>query len=250
MLNLNVADRSQLFASLQTIANITDSHKELLSRLPVHVVSIAEGAEIQQEGETPTNACLLLSGLLCSFKMCGDGNRQLLSLHLPGDIPDLQTLYLDCTDHGLVAVCPSRVGYIPYEALRSLMAHEPSIAALLVKRISIDGAICREWIVNIGRRHALSRMAHLFCEFFVRQRALGIASDNVMSLPLTQVELGDATGLSAVHVNRVMQELRRRGLISSRGNHHRVTDWRGLMSIGDFRADYLHLRTPMAQLGL
>jgi CRP-like cAMP-binding protein len=250
MLNLNVADRSQLFASLQTIANITDSHKELLSRLPVHVVSIAEGAEIQQEGETPTDACLLLSGLLCSFKMCGDGNRQLLSLHLPGDMPDLQTLYLDCTDHGLVAVCPTRVGYIPYDALRDLMAHEPLVAALLVKRMSVDSSIFREWIVNIGRRHALSRMAHLFCEYFVRQRAMGIGSDNVVSLPLTQAELGDATGLSAVHVNRVMQELRRRGLISSRGNHHRVIDWRGLVEVGDFRADYLHLRMPLAQLGL
>ncbi len=250
MLNLNSADRSQLFASLQTIANLTEAHKALLSRLPVRVVSVAEGVEIQHEGETPTDACLLLSGLLCSFKICGDGNRQLLSLHLPGDIPDLQTLYLDCTDHGLVAVCPTRVGYIPYEALRDLMAHEPSIAALLVKRISVDGSIFREWIANIGRRHALSRMAHLFCEYFVRQRAMGVASDNVVSLPLTQAELGDATGLSAVHVNRVMQELRRRGLIHSRGNHHRVTDWPGLMAVGDFRADYLHLRMPLAQLGL
>src|SRR5690606_4311550 len=184
----------QVFASLSSIAKLTERHKELLLRLPVRRVSVGEGAEIQQEGERPTDACLLLSGLVCRYKLCGDGKRQLLSLHLPGDMLDLETIYLDTADHGLVAVCPSRVGFIPYEALRALMEQEPSIAVVVVMRIAVDGSILREWIANVGRRHALQRMAHLFCEYFIRQRALGITNDDVMSLRLTQAELADATG--------------------------------------------------------
>lgn len=243
-------DRTRLFAGLNTIADVSLMQKELLAKLPLRLVSLSEGADVLREGEAPTDSCLVLSGVMCRYKIVGDGRRQIVSLHLPGDLPDLQGLYLDNADHGLSAMSASRVALIPNEALRRLIAENPSVGVLLAKMIAVDGSILREWIANIGRRDAAQRMAHLICEFFVRMRALGFAEDKIVSLPLTQSELGDATGILAVHVNRVMQLLRGRGLISSRGNHHRVDDWPGLKRMGDFNPAYLHMRASLAQLGL
>lgn len=250
MMRTEHSDRSRLFASLQTIAEVRDAQREMLSQLPLRVVTFHQGADILVEGDEATDSCLVLSGLVCRYKLVADGKRQIVSLHLPGDLPDLQSLYLAYSDHGLAALSPSRVAFIPHEALRGMMDRDARMAALLLKTMLVDASIFREWIANIGRRDSVQRIAHLFCETFVRMRALGLVSDNVLSLPLTQAELADATGISAVHVNRVMQQLRRLGFITSRGNHHRINDWSGLKRAGDFSAAYLHLRQPLSAIGL
>lgn len=238
-------DRVRLSTQLQTISELTDEQRSALSALPMRTNSFAAGADIASEEEVSTHIGVILSGLAARYKIVGDGKRQILSLHLPGDVPDSQSLYLDHMDHGLVALSPCRVGFVAHDAVRDLVERDPKLGAVLIKQAMIDGSIFREWIANVGRRQGLTRVAHLFCELFVRLRVLGLSQDNVILLPLTQSELGDATGMSAVHVNRVMQQLRAARLLSSRGNQHTVVDWPGLRRVGDFSPAYLHLRLPV-----
>lgn len=110
----------------------------------------------------------------------------------------------------------------------------------------IDAAIYREWVINVGRREALSRMAHMLCELIYRLRSVGRIKDHVAEIPITQAALGDALGLSTVHVNRMLQELRRKGLIATSGARMHVLNWPDLVHAGDFDTIYLHQRNPEA----
>jgi CRP-like cAMP-binding protein len=197
--------------------------------------------DIVREGDRPGRCCVLVNGVACWFKVSGDGARQILAIHIPGDMPDLQSLHLDFLDAGLMTLSPCKVAFIPHHPIRQLCTEFPRIGAALWRWSLVDSAIFREWVLNLGGRRALGRIAHLFCEIFARWQHLGLAPGNTCHMPMTQTELAEATGLSTVHVNRVVQSLRAKKLISLVGGRLTVHDWPALQDIGDFDPAYLHL---------
>jgi CRP-like cAMP-binding protein len=194
-----------------------------------------------RDGDRPSRSCLVLDGFAATYKMTGDGKRQIMAFHSPGDIPDLQSLQLKVLDSSLGTLTACKVGFIQHEVLRDLCRRYPRINDALWRETLINAAIFRRWMTNIGRRDAYNRIAHLFCEWIVRLRAVGLVRDRVCDFPMTQNELADATGISTVHVNRVLQELRGNGLITLKAGTLTILDWEQLKQAGDFDAAYLHL---------
>jgi CRP-like cAMP-binding protein len=239
-------DHARLIRQLESIAQLNDADCAALATLPMRVKAIGENRDIVREGERPTESCLILEGLVCRYKMVIGGRRQIVSFHFPGDLPDLQSLHLDLMDHSLGALTPTRVAFISHDAIRTIARSHPGVADAFYKHALVDGSIFREWVANVGRRTALERIAHVICECFVRMRALGLVQKETFELPLTQLEMGDATGLSNVHVNRTLQELRRLLLIKTTGKTHTILDWPLLQETADFRPGYLHLRPQIA----
>jgi CRP-like cAMP-binding protein len=207
--------------------------------------NISEGDDIVREGSRPIESCLLLSGLAGRYKLVAGGRRQIVSFHFPGDLPDLQSLTLGTMDHSLGALSPVRVAFIPHDAILKTMDQEKGVRDVLMKLGLIDGSIFREWIANVGRRTALERISHVFCECFVRLRVRGLADGWSFQLLFTQTQLGDATGMSNVHVNRTLQQLRRRELLRTTGRKYEIINWPALRQVADFDPAYLHLRKPM-----
>lgn len=230
----------RLIEKLKTIVALTDDEKAALRTLPVRVRDFGEDEDIIRQGDRPTECCLILRGLACRYKVVHGGRRQILSIHFTGDLPDLQGLHLEVMDHSISTLTPVRAAFIPHDAIHALSRRHSGVSDVLMRQSLIDAAIFRDWIANIGRRPAYERLAHLFCEIFVRMQKLGLAEKDSFRLPMTQAELGDATALSTVHVNRVLQRLRRERLITSTGDVHAIEDWDGLGRAGDFDESYLH----------
>lgn len=203
---------------------------------------IGADQDIVRDGERPTECALILEGCVCRYKIVPSGRRQIMSFHIPGDICDLHGLLLRDMDHGIGTLTPTSVAMLPHAALRALIQKHPGIAEALWQDTLIDSSVFREWMIGIGRRSATQRIAHLLCELFVRYDAMGLAEEGGLALPVTQAELGDSLGLSTVHVNRVLQELRSQGLITLRGRKLGIDDWPGLKHAGEFDAGYLHIR--------
>ena len=230
-----------LIRKLASTFVLSDDEKAALENLPMHVQDLRADQDIVREGDRPSRSCLLLDGYAATYKMTGDGKRQIMDFHIPGDIPDLQSLHLKVLDNSLGTLTQCRVGFIQHEVLRDLCRRHPRLNDALWRQTLIDAAIFREWMTNIGRRDAYNRIAHLFCEWVVRLRTVGLVRDHTCELPMTQSELGDAMGISTVHVNRVLQELRGNKLIRLRGSTLNILDWEQLKQVGDFDPTYLHL---------
>jgi CRP-like cAMP-binding protein len=241
MPSLHSDHHDRLVRGLQTIAQLDENEKTALRALPFRLRDISENRDIVRQGDRPTECCLILDGLASRYKLVMNGRRQILSLHFAGDMPDLQGLHLDVMDHGISALTTTRIGLVSHDAIRAMTRQMPRLGDLLTRHALIDASIFREWIANVGRRPARARVAHVFCEVFVRMRALGLANQESFKLPMTQAELGDATGLSPVHMNRTLQHLRHEKLICSHGDVHTVIDWAGLRETADFDTTYLHL---------
>jgi len=239
-------DYNPLIRRLASVFTLTDDERHALQTLPMQVMAIKADQDIVREGDRPTRSCLLLSGFACTYKMTKDGKRQIVAFNLPGDIPDLQSLHLRRLDNGISTISPCSVGFITHEALHDLCARSPRIASAFWRETLIAAATFREWVLNVGRREAHSRMAHVLCELLVRLRAVGLVEDHACDLPITQGEFADAIGVSAVHVNRVLQQMRAEGLIELTGNRLHIPDWERLQAAGDFDPTYLHLETDQA----
>ena len=213
---------------------------DAIAHLPMMVKDLPPQAAIVREGERPGQCCLLIDGFACRSKTTDVGKRQILSIHIPGDIPDLQSLHLHVMDHDLTTLSACKVGYIAHEVLRTITRERPMIAEALWRETLIDAAVFREWIVNVGRRPATARMAHFLAEIGKRLEAVGLANVDQFELPMTQIDMADALGLSPVHVNRVIQELRRSGVLELRKHAVSIRDLPRLMQIADFDDLYLH----------
>ncbi|HEX2560641.1 Crp/Fnr family transcriptional regulator [Phenylobacterium sp.] len=236
----------RLLLKLESIADLSSEERAALRRLPIRVRDLSAGEDFVQDGDIPTESCLLLEGLACRYKLLEGGGRQILSFHIPGDIPDMQSLHLTRMDYSMSALGRSQVAYIPHASLRTLTREHPGLAEIFWRDTLVDAAIFREWMIGLGRRDAACRLAHLFCELMVKFRAVHLANNDKAPLPLTQVELSDALGLSPVHVNRVLQDLRGAGLIRFGHGVLEVLDWQGLVRAGDFDPCYLHLEEGLA----
>jgi CRP-like cAMP-binding protein len=232
---------SEVFIRKLRISALLDAADiQAIERLPILTRELPAQTAICREGERPAHCCLLIAGFACRSKTLDLGKRQILSIDIAGDIPNLESLHLDVMDHDLTTLGRCTVGLIAHESLRALTRERPSIAAALWRDTLIDAAMFREWIVNVGRRSAASRLAHLLTEIGKRLAALGLAERDHFELPMTQLDLADALGLSPVHVNRVLQELRHAGLLEMRKYVVTLRDLPGLTKLGDFDGRYLH----------
>ncbi|WP_332811411.1 Crp/Fnr family transcriptional regulator [Sphingomonas sp.] len=223
---------------------LDDADCAAIRSLPHSERLLERDSYVVREGEASNNCCLLLSGFAYRHKLVRAGARQILSLHVSGEFVDLQNCLLGTADHNVQTLSRATVAFVPQAALLALAAARPAVGRAMWHDTMIDSSIFREWVVNVGRRDSVTRIAHLLCEIAVRLGAAGLAQDQSFILPLTQEQLADATGLTSVHTNRVLQALRRDGLISLSTRSLKVLDWHRLRELGDFNARYLHLETP------
>jgi CRP-like cAMP-binding protein len=226
---------------LESRAPLSDGAKAAILALPFVFRTYEPASYIVREGEPPVHCGLLLSGFAYRHKLTGDGGRQILAVHMPGEFLDLQNSFLGVADHNVQTLTRVEVANIPFAALEGLATEHPDVGRAMWIDTLIDSAIFREWLVNVGRRDSLSRMAHLLCEFALRLETAGLSKDRRYELPMTQEQLADCTGLTPVHVNRVLKELGRLGLIERNKRDVAITDWTGLREVGDFSARYLHM---------
>ena len=227
---------------LENFNTLSDEEKRVLDEAIGRTKEVGAGEDIVPDGACPSNCTLILEGFACRYKVLEDGRRQIMSFHIPGDICDLQSFLLEKMDHAIGALVPCKVALIPHGTVLELTENYPGIGRAFWRDTLIDSAVFREWMVGMGRRTAHERIAHLLCEVLVRFRSVGLAEDHQCDLPLTQVELADSLGLSAVHVNRVLQDLRGDGLIVFQGKFLRISGWERLKQIAGFDPTYLHLR--------
>ncbi|WP_244647029.1 Crp/Fnr family transcriptional regulator [Sphingomonas sp. CFBP 8760] len=219
---------------------------QALLDLPHRAEMIDPGRYLVREGDKAHNCIVLLSGFVYRSKIAGNGARQIFSIHLRGDLIDLQNGLLSVADHNVQTLTRAEVAVIPHRAIFALTEAFPAVAQALWRDTLVDGSIFREWILNVGQRDAHQRVAHLLCELALRQEAAGLAESPSYKLPMTQEQIGDATGLTGVHVNRTMQRMRREGLIHAAKGSVTITDWEQLQKAGDFNRAYLHLPATAA----
>jgi CRP-like cAMP-binding protein len=236
------AEHARLITKLESIARLTREDCAAIAALPLRTRSVDAGVDIVAEGERPNECCLVIDGLLCRYSTTGSGDRQIVSFHIAGDLPDRDSLHLAAMDHGVSSVSHARVALIPQAALLQLIEACPNVALALWRDTVTDGGIYRQWLTSVGRRTARQRLAHLVCETYTRMEAVGLADGDHFAFPVTQSQLGDALGLSAVHVNRTLQELRHEGLLSWKGPVVMLIDHPGLRAAGDFDPGYLRLK--------
>jgi CRP-like cAMP-binding protein len=228
---------------IQKLGRLTDldaEDRKQINALPYTLQRVENGDYLVREGQLVTQCCLLVDGYACRHKTTEDGKRQIVSFHMRGDILDIQHLLLSTADHNVQAISPARVAWIPMEELRKLAWERPNIGKALWRDCLIDASIFREWVLNVGRRGAKARIAHMLCEFIARARVVGLVSDDRCALPLTQEEIGDATGLTNVHVNRMLRILRDEDVIAVGKRELQIMDWNRLREIAGFDSNYLH----------
>jgi CRP-like cAMP-binding protein len=238
------ADAHRLLARLASMAPLTADERRALLELPMRVAELRPDQDVVRAGDRPSRAFLLIEGLAASFKLTSEGRRLSIALHVPGDVPDLQSLHLTSLDTSVATITPCRIGFIYHEDLNALCDRWSGLRGALWRATLVDAAIAREWMVGLGQQDAFARLAHLFCEVLVRLEAVGLARDHACAWPVTQVELGDLVGLSTVHVNRTIRDLRAAGLISLTGARLKALDWPRLQEAGEFDPAYLHLDAP------
>jgi CRP-like cAMP-binding protein len=198
--------------------------------------------DLISEGENPENVLLILDGFAMRYKVTSAGRRQIFAYLIAGDFCDLHVAVLKTMDHSIGTLSTCRVAYLPPSTIIEMTERRPSLTRALWICSLVDGATLREWLVNLGQRSAPHRISHLFCELHERLKAVGLTDDGSFELPLTQSELSDTMGLSVVHVNRSLKELREAGLVSLRNGRIVIPNVRRLKDYSDFDPAYLHLR--------
>ncbi len=237
-----------LIRKIETIVALTNDEIEALNELPVRIGDHAKGTVLVREGDRPTQSFTVLSGVTCMYKHSAEGRRQILIFHFPGDFPDLQSLHLNVLDMSVSAMSRAKVAYFQHQDIRLLYARFPRLGEALWRMSLVDAAILRERMLNLGQRAAYPRLAHFFCEMVVRTKLAHDVEGPVFPLPFTQQEIGDALGLSNIHVNRITQELREEGLIETKRGRLIVMNWKKLQKAADFDTGYLHLTPSQKQL--
>jgi CRP-like cAMP-binding protein len=233
---------SPLIQKLETFGALSEQEKEFLKRAPSSVREYRGHEEIVREGDCPGKSCLVVEGMAFRFKILPDGKRQILSFHIPGDFCDLHSFLLHRMDHGIAVASRCKIAMVPHSTFQEITETYPRLARALMWDVAIDGAVFREWMIGMGRRSAYQQVAHLLCELLVRLRAVGLAENNIYELLPSQSNLGDALGLSTVHVNRVLRQLRVEGLIISDGKMVTIPDFGKLKHAAGFDPAYLHVR--------
>jgi CRP-like cAMP-binding protein len=229
-----------LLRRLSTVSGLEEADIEAIRSLPIAVRRLEGGGIIVRDGDRPSQSCLLVEGFCVRAKSTSSGQRQILSIHIPGEIPDLQSLHLHVMDHDLVTLVPCTLGLISHAALRAITRARPNIAELLWRDTLIDAAIFREWIVNVGQRPAPNRFAHMIVELRERLAIIGKVEGATFEMPLTQEQLGEAMGITSVHANRIVKQLRDENVLDFHRGRVTVLDESRLQELADFDRRYLH----------
>jgi CRP-like cAMP-binding protein len=215
-----------------------------LRGLSHHSRTLGPNEDLIRQGDKPTVSALVTSGMVARYHMLSGGQRQYLSFHMTGDLPDAQSLFIERMDHAVCAIGDATVVLIPHEEICGMFERRPPVGFAIWRETLIDAAIFREAITNNSSRPVAARMAHLFCELYYRARAVGLTKPGACRLPLHQGQIGETLGMSIVTVNRTIQVLRRTGAMEFRNGELTVLDWKKLVELGDFDPNYLHLKRP------
>ncbi|MBR0847504.1 Crp/Fnr family transcriptional regulator [Bradyrhizobium diazoefficiens] len=234
------AIRAALVRRLRTSSGISEEDVKDIDALPIAVRQYPAEAIVVRDGERPSECCLVVDGFCARSKTIASGRRQILSIHIPGEIPDLMSLFLHVMDHDLTTLTPSTLGFIRHETLQKLHRRRPNVAELFWRDTLIDSAMFREWIVNVGQRPAPARLAHVMIELRERLRIIGRLDGASFEMPLTQEQIGEALGITAVHANRVIRQLREDGIVELHRGRVTVLDERRFLELADFDGRYLH----------
>lgn len=239
-----------LTRKLENFAALSQDDKRFLDEVTRTVREIGARQDLISEGDAPDHVHLILEGFACRYKITPDGGRQIIAYLVPGDFCDLHVSLLGEMDHNLATLSASTICLLPRHGLERLAEAHPSLTRALWWATLVDEAVLREWLVNMGRRPAPQRIAHMFCEVLTRLQAVELAPGGRIDFPLTRADLADTAGLSTVHVNRVVQDLRDRRLIAWKGRALAVLDAAGLEAFAGFDPNYLHLqRSPNPRPG-
>ena len=230
-----------LIAKLEHGARLTDEDRQLLEKLTARRRHVGPYQDIIREGDMPEDVRLIMDGFACRYQILPDGKRHIMAYLVPGDICDFHVAILGEMDHNIGTLTSCSVVEISHETIHDITTKHRNLNRAFWWGTLVDEGILREWLVSLGRRSAAQRVAHLFCELLIRLQTVGLADQNSFDMPLTQEELADTLGLSTVHVNRMMQELREKGLITTASKRLTINDVERLQDIAQFNPNFLHL---------
>lgn len=241
MTELLSAGIEPLFRMLSRFMALDAEDRAALSMLETGPPCVKEArSDIAREGENPTVIRLLVSGWACRYKDLPDGRRQIVGFFLPGDFCDLNVYILSELDHSIGTLTPVRYFEIQPEQFQEVVDARPHLIRALLWHEMVQAGIQREWLLSIGQRTPVERLAHLFVELYYRLKAVGLANGHGFEFPITQHNLAEANGLSLVHVNRTLQEMRRLGLIELADRQLKFLDFDALKTTAMFNSNYLH----------
>lgn len=229
-------------AKIRARDTISAEEEQVIQGLMTDLRSLSSHETYISAGQRLTSSTLLIDGIMCRYKDLPDGQRQITGLHVSGDFLDLHSFTLKTLDHNIMALTPCRILHAPHDRLRNMTETHPHLTRVYWFLTNLDAAIHREWVLSLGRRNAIQRLAHLICELRTRLGLVGMGDDTGFDLALTQIDLADCTGLTPVHVNRTLRKLRERGLMDFRGRRVTILDMDGLRSVAEFDDEYLYLR--------
>ena len=230
-----------LVKKLENFGVLSEDDRDHIRRISAEPQILNADVDIISEGDKPGNVHLIISGFACRYKMLADNRRQIVGFLVPGDFCDLHVFILDAMDHSIATLSKTSLVKINRADILSLI-ERPAISRALLLSTLVDEAVLREWLANIGQRPAEQRIAHLFCEMYLRLETVGLVDGTSFSLPITQADIGDTVGLSTVHVNRSLQALKEQGLITFRRGAVAIPDMAHLRAASGFRSNYLHLQ--------
>ena len=229
-----------LLSQLESRTALSADDRQAMLALPHVVHSVEAGAMLAREGEPAPGCLVLLDGFVIRHKLTGAGDRQIVAIHIPGDPLDFQMLFLPVADHHVQTLTQATIAAVPRGAMEALMAARAGVARAVTVNILAEASVTREWLLNVGRRDARGRLAHLLCEFAARMDAQGIDNSGGYELPMTQEQLGDALGLTSVHVNRTLRALEGEGHLKRHGRRIQFARMDEIRRIGEFDPRYLH----------
>jgi CRP-like cAMP-binding protein len=230
----------QLCTKLGLYNSVETEGRSALLALDYEIQDLPPGWALVKADQPVKNCSILLDGIAYRSKTVGSGERQILSVHVPGEILDLTNLLIDVADHDILMLTDATIAIFSREALEEIAFKFPSVGRALWHESLVEQSLYREWLTNIGRRDSLTRTAHLLCEFSLRLDHTDFSVGHGYELPMSQEQMGDCLGLTSVHVNRMLRQLETMHLISRVRRSIQVTDWQGLQDVGDFTPDYLH----------
>ena len=235
----NRPDLQRFLDRLTSRSVLTEEEQEAILSLPCRSEHVQSNRDFVPLGERVDHACLVVAGIVGRFGQNAEGKRQITAMHLPGDMADLHSVVQPRAPSALQALSIATILKVPHVDLRAAAARHPAIAEALWRDCMVDASILAQWVLNVGRRDARERIAHLLCEVAVRVHAAPSPSEVVFPFAVTQQQLADATGLTSVHVNRTLQAMRREGLVEVCGRTARIPDWNALVAAGEFDPAYL-----------
>jgi CRP-like cAMP-binding protein len=246
----NLRSHPPLITKLSRFISLSDTDVRLLQSLCSRQTRVGLGANLVDEGSAPKQGFVIAWGLACRYRIMPDGRRQILTFLLPGDLCDFDVFLLDEVDHSIATLVPTWFVSIERDRVLEIIQDHPRIAVALWRSAMQEAAMLRERVLMLGRGNAHARVAYLFCEFFWRYSAIGLVEDHGLRLPLTQTDIADALGLSPIHVNRVLQDLRRDRLIRLAHRHLDLLDLNRLQTIAQLSPNYLQNTRIPAELEL